>query len=79
MSIIAHADLPLLFRRRKTMSTMRRAMIMISSKQPITIPTTSPTFRHVSEIERMVSKGGELIKIMSLELRQTRGGKEEKR
>lgn len=36
---------------------MRSAMIMISSKQPITIPTTSPTFRHVSERERMVSKG----------------------
>lgn len=57
MSTTAHTDLPLLFRTRKTMSTMRSTMIMISSKQPITIPATSPAFRHVSEIERMVSKG----------------------
>lgn len=50
-------------------------MITISSKLPITIPTTSPTLRHTPEIERNGVKGGELIKIMSLELRQTKDGK----
>lgn len=52
-----HTDLPLLLRTRQMMSRMRRMMIMISSKQPITIPATSPPFRHVAETERMVSKG----------------------
>lgn len=54
--MIAHIDLPLLLRAKKTMSTMRSTMIMISSKLPITIPTTCPTVRHTPETERMVSK-----------------------
>lgn len=57
MTIMGHTDSPLLFRTRKTMSQMRSAMIMISSKLPITIPATSPAFRHVSEIEGKASKG----------------------
>lgn len=52
MSTIAHTDLPLLLRTRNKMSS---TMIMISSKQPITIPATSPALRHVSEIERMLT------------------------
>lgn len=53
----ARTDLPLLFRTRKTMSQMRRAMIMISTKQAITIPATSPSFRHVAETENLASEG----------------------
>lgn len=45
------ADSPLLLRRRKMISQMRMAMMMSSSKQPITMPATSPPFRHVAETD----------------------------
>lgn len=47
---------------------------MISRKQPITIPATSPPSRHVPEIEKNGIKEEELIKLMSLEFRQMRWG-----
>lgn len=50
-------------------------MIMISSKLPITIPTTSATLRHMPRTERNGVKWRELLKIMSLELRQTNKGR----
>lgn len=46
------ADSPRLLRRRKTISQMRMAMMMSSSKQPITMPATSPPFRHVAETKK---------------------------
>lgn len=64
-------------------------MIKMPRKEPITIPATSPPLKHTSEIEGMVSQGGELIKIMSLEAQtnkrrqrkknETRGGEDSKK
>lgn len=46
---------------------------IISRKQPITIPATSPPSRHVPEMEKNGIKWEVLIKIMGLEFRQMRG------
>lgn len=61
----------LLLRLQRNMNKIKTKII--SRKQPITIPATSPPSRHVPESEKNGIKGEELIKIMGLECRQMRG------